>query len=189
MEFIIILVIAAVIFGLCFLVDKLFTRTFRGQPQHRSSLSVRLSKRYGSIGVILAVLGVVAIFVGVDDGWLLTAGGAVLIVGGCALAVYYMSFGVFYDEDGFVLTTFGKRSGTYRYADIQTQQLYMVSGGVVVELHLTDGRTVQLQSTMDGMYPFMDYAFEAWLRQTGRTREACSFYDPQNSCWFPPFGG
>ena len=51
---------------------------------------------------------------------------------------------------------------------------------------MTDGRTVQLQSAMDGVYPFMDKAFTMWLRQTGRRQEDCSFYDPQNSCWFPP---
>ena len=56
----------------------------------------------------------------------------------------------------------------------------------LIELYLSDGRAVQVQGTMEGAYAFMDHAFSAWLKQTGRTREDCPFYDPQNSCWFPP---
>ena len=25
-----------------------------------------------------------------------------------------------------------------------------------------------------------------WLAQTGKRKEDCDFYDPDNSCWFPP---
>ena len=28
-----------------------------------------------------------------------------------------------------------------------------------------------------------------WLEQTGRRQEDCGFYDPANSCWFPPVEG
>ena len=100
--------------------------------------------------------------------------------------VYYMTFGVFYDDNGFLLTTFGKRSHSYRYADIQAQQLYNSYGNIIVELHMADGRTVQLQAGMTGMYPFLDKAFAAWCAQKGLQAEDCEFYDPQNSCWFPP---
>lgn len=173
-------------FALCFGVDKLFTKIFRSQAEHHSGLAVRLSKRYGAFGLILAVIGVAALISGVMDTWALTAGGVVVVLVGVGLIVYYMTFGVFYDTDTFILTTFGKKSTTYSYKDIKCQQLYIVQGGnVVVELHMTDGRTVQLQSGMEGMYAFLDHAFAAWLRQTGRTVEDCPFYDPKNSCWFP----
>ena len=109
-----------------------------------------------------------------------------LVVTGIGLVVYYMSFGVFYDADGFLLTTFGKKSAAYAYKDIQSQQLYNNQGQILIELYLSDGNTVQLQSTMTEVYPFLDYAFEAWCRQTGRKKEDCPFYDPSNSCWFPP---
>lgn len=188
MEFIIILLVAALTFGLCYGVDKGFTRLFRSKAQHMSGLSVRLSKRYGSIGLILAVVGLAAVFTGLRDSALLIAGGVVLILVGICLVTYYMTFGVFYDEDGFILTTFGKKSTTYRYSDIQAQQLYTSYGSVVIELHMADQRAVQLQSTMNGVYPFLDHAFEGWLRQTGRVKEECSFHDPDNSCWFPSAG-
>lgn len=181
-----ILLIAAVVFGLCFLVDNQFTKRFRGTKQHKSGQSVRLSKRYASIGLALAILGIAALFSGLQKNWLMLAGGCLLMVTGICLVVYYMTFGVFYDEEGFVLTTFGRPSKIYRYEEICSQQLYNSYNNILIELHLADGRSVQLQANMDGVYPFMDKAFYGWLAQRGRKMEDCPYYDPQNSCWFPP---
>jgi len=172
--------------ALCYFVDKAFTKVFRGKTQHRSGLSVRLSKRYGSIGLILVAMGAAAFFVGMNDTWILSAAGALLVVTGICLITYYMTFGIFYDEDSFILTTFGKKSTTYRYCQIKAQQLYNAYGNIVIELHMGDGRSVQLQAGMDGVYPFLDKAFEGWLQQRGKTKQDCPFYDPDNSCWFPP---
>lgn len=191
MEYLAVILIAAVVFGLCFLVDKGFAKLFRSQAQHRSGLAVRLNKRYGSGGLILVVLGIAAVFWGINnrDGWVLPIGGGILIVTGICLVVYYMSFGVFYNGDGFILTTFRKPSVTYRYKDIVAQQLYNNQGHTLIELYLADGNAVQLQDTMVDVYPFLDYAFEAWCRQTGKKKEDCGFYDPENSCWFPTVEG
>lgn len=188
MKFAAVIIVVGLVFCLCFLTDKGFTKLFRSQAQHKSGLSVRLSKRYGSAGLLLIVLGITAVFVGINsqDGWLLPAAGGVLVLTGIGLVVYYMTFGVFYDEDAFVLTTFGKTSTTYTYKDIQCQQLYSNQGHILVELYLADGRVLQMQSGMEGAYPFLDYAFDRWCAQTGRSRESCDFYDPKNSRWFPP---
>ena len=186
MQYIAVILVAAAALGLCFLVDKGFTRLFRSQAQHRSGKAVRLNKRYGSMGLLLIVFGVAVLFAGLRENTLLLICGMILIPVGIGLVVYYMTFGVFYDDDGFVLTTFGKRSTTYAYRDIRGQKLYLSAGNVVlIELYLHDGRTFQLQSVMEGAYDFMDKAFAAWLRQTGKKPENCDFYDPQNSCWFP----
>lgn len=185
MDFIAVVLVAAAVFGVCFLVDKGFTRLFRSQQEHKSGKAVRLSRRYGSVGLIVAVLGVATLFAGFQDSALMIAAGILLLAVGTGLVVYYMTFGVFYDTDSFILTTFGQRSKVYRYADIKCQQLYNSYGSIIIELHLTDGRTVHLQGGMDGVYDFLDHAFAAWLRQTGRRREDCAFYDPRNSCWFP----
>lgn len=184
-----IILVAAGTLLLCWLVDKGFTKIFRSKPQHMSGKSVRINKLYGAAGLILIVLGVAAVFAGMSDEWLLTAGGVMLIALGVGFVVYYMTFGVYYDDDGFVLTTFGKKSATYRYRDIQCQQLYNSYGHTIIELHLADGRTAQLQSNMPGVYLFLDSAFAAWLRQTEKSREECAFHDPDNSCWFPPMEG
>ena len=106
---------------------------------------------------------------------------------GIALAVYYLSFGIFYDEETLLLQRFGKKDVTYHYKDILGQKLYLVQGGnIVVELHMTDGSAVSVQSTFDGVYPFLDAAFYAWCRQTGRNPERCDFHNPSQSLWFPP---
>lgn len=189
MELIVILLVAAATFGVCFLVDKGFTRTFRSEVQHASGLSVRLSKRYGSFGLILFVIGLAALFVGINGERLLIFGGPVVMLVGVGLVVYYMTFGIYYDEESFIVTTFGKRSTTYRYNQIRGQLLYNASGSILVELHMADGRTVGIQSNMTGSDAFLDTAFAAWCRQTGRDPENCDFHDPANSLWFPMMEG
>ena len=186
MTFFLILLIAAAVFGLCFAVDKAFAKLFRSKAQHRSGRAVRANKRYGLFGVILSVLGIMAICVGISDGSVLLWGGVIVLLMGICLAVYYLSFGVFYDGETFLLSRFGKKEVTYRFSEIKGQKLYLVQGGnVIIELHMADGGTVSLQSTMDGVYPFLDTAFAAWCMQTGQDPQSCDFHDPSQSLWFP----
>ena len=187
MEYVFILLIAAVVFGLCYLLDKGFTKLFRSQAQHISGLSVRLSKRYGSFGLILFVLGLSSVFTGIPDSWVLIAGGAVIAVVGVGLVVYYMSTGIFYDDDSFIYTSFGKKNKTYSYRDILHQQLYIVQGGsTIIELHMRDGSAVQVLSTMNGYKEFLNRAFLGWVRLNNiDIREGADFHDPDNGCWFP----
>ena len=186
MELFLTLLVAAAVFGVCYAVDRLFTKSFRSRAQHRSGLAVRASKRYGIFGVGLSVLGVMAICGGIPEDFALMVGGALVLLMGLGLAVYYLSFGVFYDGETFLLSRFGKKDITYRFDQIQGQKLYLVQGGnVIIELHMTSGGTVSLQSTMDGVYPFLDTAFAAWCMQTGRDPQSCDFHDPSQSLWFP----
>jgi hypothetical protein len=176
-------------FFLCFLIDKLFTRLFRSKPQHGSGKSVRLGKLYGIAGLLLTVLGVSSVLTGLDSYALLIWGGGLLIVVGIGLMVYFLTFGIYYDEEGFVVSTFGKKSTTYTYGQIEAQQLYANGNQTIVELHLADGRAVQLQSTMTGVYDFLDFAFARWCESRGVEAEDCPFHDPSNSCWFPKVEG
>ena len=186
MELIAILLVAALIFGICYLVDKAFAKAFRSKAQHRSGMAVRASKRYGLFGVILTVLGIMAVITGITDGKVLLIGGSVVLVVGICLAVYYLSFGIFYDGESFLYSRFGKKDIVYYYKDIKGQKLYMIQGGsTMVELHMADGSAVSLLSTMDGVFPFLDTAFAAWCMQTGRDPQNCDFHDPSKSLWFP----
>ena len=185
----VIIVVAALTFGVCYLLDKGFNKVFRGKVQHASGLSVRLNKRYATIGLVMAFLGVCAIFTGLKEGIALALGGGVVLLIGIGAIVYFLSFGIYYDEDSFLYTSFGKKSVTYRFGQIEGQMLYNVSGNIMIELHMKDGKSVSLQSTMVGVYPFMDHAFQRWCRQTGRDPVACDFHDPDNSCWFPNVEG
>lgn len=186
MEFIATLLIAAAVFALCFLVDKGFAKAYRSKAQHRSGMAVRANKRYGVFGVILTVLGIMAVCMGISGDKVLLIGGIFVLVLGICLAVYYLSFGIFYDGESFLQSRFGKKDVTYYFGDILGQKLYLVQGGnIIVELHMADGSVVSLQSTMDGVYPFLDTAFAGWCLQTGRDPQTCDFHDPSQSLWFP----
>jgi hypothetical protein len=181
-----IVLVAAVIFGICYLVDKTFAKLFRSKAQHRSGLAVRANKRYGIFGVILTMLGIMAICVGITDGPVLIWGGIIVLLMGIALAGYYLSFGIFYDGESLLMSRFGKKDVTYYYKDIVGQKLYLIQGGnIVVELHMTDGSAVSVQSSFEGVYPFLDTAFAGWCLQTGRDPMRCDFHDPSQSLWFP----
>ena len=186
MEWIAVLLVAGAVFGICYLIDKGFTKLFRSQAQHFSGLSVRLNKKYGAFGLILFALGAAAVLAGLGSSLVLLIGGIIVMFFGICLVTYYMTFGLFYDDESFLLTTFGKKSKAYHYSQIKCQQLYQTAGQVVIELQMEDGRAVQLQSTMIDVYPFLDKAFAAWCRQKGVREEDCAFHDTANSCWFPP---
>lgn len=180
------ILVAAATFGLCYLFDRGFQKFFRSKKEHRSGLAVRLNKMYSTAGVLLSILGVIAIVTGAAENGTLLYGGIFVLVLGIGLCIYHLSFGIFYDEDSFVYTRFGKKEVTYRYSDIITQKLYVITGGsVVVELQMADGKVVSVQSTMNGAYPFLDAAFSGWCRQKGIDPESCAFHDPANHLWFP----
>ena len=186
MEFLLILLIAAAIFGLCHLIDKGFTKAFRSKAQHRSGLAVRANKMYGVFGVALSVVGIMAIVVGISSSVLLLLGGIVVLAMGAGLAAHYLTFGIFYDGESFLVSSLGKKSHSHSYKEIQEQRLYVLQGGsVIVELHLADGTAVSLQSTLDGAYAFLDTAFAGWCIQNGIDPQSCDFHDPSKHWWFP----
>ena len=187
MEAIVWIVTAAVVFALCRLVDKGFQKLFRNKAEHLSGLAVRVNKRYGVFGIILSAIGIAAMVSGAGEDKVLLWGGLIVLLLGVSFAVYYLSFGIFYDGESFLMSQFGKKDAEHRYEEIVGQKLYVVQGGsIVAELYLKDGSTVSLQSTMDGVYPFLDTAFAGWCLQTGRDPESCDFHDPSKSLWFPP---
>ena len=180
------LVVAALVFGLCYMVDKLFAAKFRSKAQHRSGLAVRVNKRYGVFGAGLSALGILSVCVGVTSGTALVIGGMIVLVMGICLAVYYLTHGIFYDGESFLVSSFRKKDRVYRHSQIKEQKLYLVQGGnVIIELYLEDGSTVSLQSSMDGVYLFLDTAFAGWCLQKGLDPQTCDFHDPSKSWWFP----
>lgn len=181
-----IILVAAAVFLACFLLDKVYTKLFRGMAQHRSGLSLRQNKRYGSIGMCLAAIGVAAAISGVVENTALLVGGLIVAVLGIGLIVYYLSTGIYYDDDAFLLESFGRKRRTYRYDQILHQQLYrMQGGGLIVELHMTDGGAVQIVSTMPDYERFLDHAFRRYCHQKGLNPEQCQFHDRDHCLWFP----
>ena len=186
MQFFLTLLIAAAVFGVCYLLDKGFTKAFRSKAQHKSGLAVRAPKKYSIFGTGLVLLGIMAIVTGVTQSKVLLIGGILVLIMGVGLVYYYLGYGIFYDGESFLFSYPAKKDRTYHYLDIVGQKLYLIQGGnVVVELHMKDGSAVSLQSTMDGVYPFLDTAFAGWCLAKGLDPQDCDFHDPRNSLWFP----
>lgn len=186
MTFLYLMITAAMVFGVCYGVDRLFQKLFRSKAEHMSGLAVRVNKRYGLFGVILMILGVLAFFGVEAQGKIMIFGGVFVLLLGASLTVYYLGSGVFYDGETFLVSALGKKDRRYQFGQIVSQRLYVITGGgVVIELEMDDGKTVSLQSGMDGVYPFMDTAFAAWSQQKGIAMQDCDFYDPAKSWWFP----
>lgn len=179
-------IVAVLVLGICFCLDKLFQKLFRSKTEHRSGTAIRLNKRYATIGILLVILGIAAIFA---EGIVLAVGGCVILITGACLIVYYLSFGIYYGKDSFLYSRFGRKTVSYSYKDIKAQLLYNNSGNILIELHMQDGKAITLPTSMAGVYSFMDTAFAGWLEQTGQSQSDCTFYDPENSCWFPPAEG
>ncbi len=191
MEFLPILLVAGLVFGLCFLFDKGFTKLFRGKAQHISGRAVRVNKHYGGFGLVLVFIAIGALLGGGEGGWMLITGCCVLILVGVALIVYYLTTGIYYDDDSFLYSSFGKKSVAYQYNQIRGQQLYVIQGGrIIVELHMTDGKAVQVQLHFQNAEDFLNVAFLGWVRQKNLDMRLgdWAFHDPKNSCWFPRVG-
>ena len=181
-----VLFLAAAFFGICFAVAKGFTKAFRSKAQHRSGMAVRDNKLYGLAGLVLSILGILGFLTGLGANILLLIGGLVVLALGIALIVYYLSFGIFYDGETMLVCAFGKKDREYFFREIQGQKLYLIQGGnIMVELHMSDGSAVSLQSSMEGIYTFLDTAFAAWCMQKGIDPQSCTFHDPSQSLWFP----
>lgn len=181
-----VLIVVVVTFALCFGVDKGFTKLFRNKAQHRSGMAVRQNKRYGSMGFVIAVIGLAALITTDFDRVFLLVGSGVLLLVGAGLVVYYLSSGIYYDEDGFIVETVHRKRQTYRYDQIVHQQLYVLQGGgTIVELHMDNGNAVQVVSNMPGYREFLFYAFQKWCQQKGLDPQQCEFYKPEEQSWFP----
>lgn len=176
-------------FALCYAVDRVFPKLFRRAPQQKTGKSVRLSRRYIIAGILVTFFGILLGATSIGAGektaiYLVIAG--ILLLMGIGLLVYYATFGVYYDKDSFLYAAFGKKSKTYTFGQIKEQQLLMTRGGICIELFFDDGRDTDLYANMEGVYDFMDAASAGWRREKGVTVEDCPWYDPANSCWFPP---
>ncbi len=186
MDYIVIILLAAGTFGLCFLADKGFQKAFRSRREHISGKAVRLNKKYGTFGMILIALGLAGALTGLPGNWTMVAAGAVLTVVGIGLAVYYLTFGIFYDGESFLYAAFCRKARRCTYGDIRCQQLYILQGGsILVELHMADGSAVPVQLSLTGAPEFLTAAAQAWAAQTHTDLENAPFYDPDNSRWFP----
>ena len=142
------LFLAALVFGACFLVDKGFSRLFRGRKEHRSGLSVKHNKRAALFGLVLAVLGIAGILAGIGSSLGLLILSVVVLLMAAALIVYYLSFGIYYDAEGKILydTENGTpvraqdSNGNYKTEDYKEEDLLKIEQNIeLLASQITDG--------------------------------------------------
>lgn len=174
----------ALVFGLCFLVDKLWQRHKRVAVSDIEPNRVRLPRSNNIFGALLAVGGfALLLFIAPIEGgiwWFLSI--AVLLIG-LFLLVNFLATGIDYDEAGFTYRRLGRRSQTFTYDQIRGQRSFANRAGVNVLLYAGD-EDIYLYSAMKGTRGFMQTAFNGWCIANGIDPEEVSPPNPENMIWF-----
>ena len=178
MFYVIILLICAAVFGLCFLVDKLIQRLRRHEPPAKT---VRQPRRAVIIGIIMLVVGI-GLLLFLNTSWGLV-GGIVMILLGAVLLTSYFLFSVHYDDEGFTCRTL-KSADRYLYNQIRGEQAIATRSGITVILYVGH-TTVELSEAMQGVQKFLSHAYYARCRQMGIDPDLCPPPAPRELVWFP----
>ena len=182
MQYVLYLLLIAVLFGLVALCDFLLKKLLRRQEKPNA---VRLPRYAIILGLLLFMLGLVAVlYVPRQTERFLWFGGWLVLVMGLFLLVNYFWSGIFYDDEGFTYRVFPRRGKTYRYRDITGQQTFVARSGWNSNLYVR-GEEVQLYAAMQGLPEFLHKAFFAWCRETGIDPNSVE-NDPHNLVFFPP---
>lgn len=181
MKYFFLLLFAALVFGLCFLVDKLTGRLW--EKAVRSPV-VRLPLRYPVAAALLTLTGVgVGIYAVMKRSVLFGVGAAVLL----ALAVYflycYRRMGIDYDGEGFTFRK-GRVSQRFAFGAIDGQRVAVSRRSFCLVLCLGRDEVV-IYGNMQGVRPFLDAAYQGWCRAKGLDPAAQDWHNPADFRWFP----
>ena len=164
MNYVLYILLIAVIFGLIALLDFLFQKLFPKSKAEKSGQTVRLPRYSSILGLIMALVGIIALlFFPMKSQRFLQFGCVVVLVMGLFLLVNYFRFGIFYDETGFIYRTLTKKAKSYRYKDITGQRSFLARSGLNTSIYV-DGDEIQLYSAMQGLDSFLNKAFYGWCR-------------------------
>ena len=184
MQYVLYILLIAVIFGLVALVDFLLKKLFPKEGAMKSGKAVRMPRYSAILGIIMTGLGFVALlFLPLEGENFLMLGCVLVLVMGGYLVINYARFGIFYDEEQFTYRTLTRRAKTYRYSDIQGQRSFVAKSGLNTMLYAA-GDEIRLYSAMQGMGDFLNKAFYRWCDQTGVDPDSVE-NDPAMLLFFP----
>ena len=184
MKYVLLLGFCAVIFLICFLIDKLIQKLF---PKHEleKSKTVVPPRKSAVFGVLLLVFPLMALLFWMPEegDTLLTicCVGAMLM--GAFLLVTYFSVSIYYGEDGFLYKTLRGGKKEYRYKDIRGQRSVMTRGGINTILFVGKDE-INLYSAMQNLNPFLKHAFFRWCEANGIDPDSIE-NNPRMFTWFP----
>lgn len=184
MNYIFYLLFIAAIFGLIALLDFLFHKLFPKSKVEQSSQVVRLPRYSSILGLLMALLGIIALlFLPLEGQWVLQFGCVLVLVMGLCMLVNYFRFGIFYDDECFVYRTTTRKARTYRYEDITGQRSFLARSGLNTSLYVGDDE-IQLYDAMQGLDSFLNKAFYGWCRAKGLDPDKVP-HDPRSLTYFP----
>lgn len=165
MKYVLILIIMAVVFGLCFLVDLLCKRIAAKRPKPQKV--VRQPRRQLIFGVLMAFFAVAAA-VGYFEllSWGLRIGLLIVLLMGGFLLTHYFAFGIWYDDEGFLYRDLTHRTRRYTYDQITGQSSFHTRAGITSTLFVGED-DISLSQSMVGLKDFLAKAFSRWCEAKG----------------------
>lgn len=177
----ILLLIGAATFGLCFVIDRLIGRIRKKRSGDHARQIVRQPTRAAGFGIVLLVGGIcVMLFLHTALGlW----GGLMILFLGALLIGSYFLFSIKYDDEGFTYCTLrGKRY--FHYNQIHGEQAIAARSGINVMLFVGD-TAIEMSEAMSGVREFLSHAYYARCRQLSINPEDCPPPAPGELLWFP----
>lgn len=168
-KYIFVLIVCAVVFLICFLIDTLFKVIFPKSKLEKSKQVVRPPRKSAVAGVILTFAGVAVLIknlAGTPD-TLFLIGSIVAIIFGVILLCTYFSVVIYFDDEGFLYKAWGHGKKEFRYSQIRGQRSLLTRGGVNTILFVGD-EEINLYSAMQNLNAFLSKAFSMVRRKGHR---------------------
>ena len=166
MNYILYLLLIAVIFGLIALIDFVTKRLFAPLRKTHDGPVVRMPRYSFILGLLLALVGLIAVLYMPTDETFLYLGCWLVLAIGIYLLINFFWTGVFYDNEGFTYRAFPRKGRYYRYEEITSQRSFVAKSGWNTALY-ANGQEIQLYAAMQGVPEFLLHAFRRWCLQKG----------------------
>ena len=184
MNYVLYILMVAVIFGIIALADFVLGKVFRKSRALKQGKSVRMPRYSLILGLLMAILGFFCLlYIPYGAETFLWYGCLLVVVIGVYLLVNFSRFGIFYDDEQFTYRTLTKKAKTYRYSEIRSQRTFTAKSGLNITLDAA-GDEIQLYTAMQGLGDFLSKAFYRWCLEKGLDPETTP-HDPSMLVYFP----
>ena len=185
MKYVLLLGFCAVIFLICFLIDKLIQKLFPKHELEKSRTVVRPPRKSAVFGVLLLVFPLMALLFWMPEegDTLLTICCVGAMIMGAFLLFTYFSVSIYYGDDSFLYKTLRGGKKEYCYAQIRGQRSLMTRGGINTILFVGEDE-INLYSSMQNLNPFLKHAFFRWCAAKGIDSDSVK-NNPRMFTWFP----
>ena len=162
-----IVIICAVVFLLCFLIDRLVKALRPKSGLGKGVKFVRMPRRSFIFGIILLLFPVAAVLFWLPkDETLLRVGCGVIFAMGILLLYYFFSFSIRYDGQSFEYRDLRHKRTSFTYGQIRGQRSVTTRSGVQTVLFVGDD-SLMLSEAMQGVNEFLSTAFFKWCDLKG----------------------